>query len=62
LVLAAVRRRQCVITTVAAGSSAAVMFLLFITHDKYFVRCGGSAGGYYNVFDLSSDKLLSEWR
>ncbi len=29
----------------AAGSSAAAMFPLFITHDEYFVRCGGSGGG-----------------
>ncbi len=35
------------------------MFPLFITHDDYFVRCGGSGGGYYNVFDMSSYKLLS---
>jgi hypothetical protein len=46
----------------AAGSSAAVMFPLFITHDKYFVQCGGSGGGYHDVFDLSSYKLLSEWQ
>jgi hypothetical protein len=37
-----VRRRQCVISAAAAGSSAAAMFPLFITHDEYFVRCGGS--------------------
>ncbi len=29
----------------AAGSSVAAMFPLFITHDEYFVRCGGSGGG-----------------
>ncbi len=44
LALAAVWRRQCVISAVAAGSSAAVMFPLFITHDEYFVRSGGSGG------------------
>jgi hypothetical protein len=38
------------------------MFPLFITHDEYFVRCGGSGGGYYNVFDLSSYEVLSGWR
>jgi hypothetical protein len=43
----------------AAGSSAAAMFPLFITHDEYFVQCGGNGGGYYNVFYLSSYKLLS---
>jgi hypothetical protein len=32
---------------------------LFITHDEYFVRCGGNGGGYYDVFDLSSYELLS---
>ncbi len=50
----AVWRRQCVISAVVAGSNAAAMFPLFITHDEYFVRCGGSGGGYYNVFDMSS--------
>jgi hypothetical protein len=35
------------------------MFPLFITHDEYFVWCGGSGGGYYDVFDLSSYELLS---
>jgi hypothetical protein len=40
-----VRRRQCVISRAVAGSSAAGMFPLFITHDEYFVRCGGSGGG-----------------
>ncbi len=36
------------------------MFPLFITHDEYFVRCGGSGGGgsIYDVFDLSSYELL----
>jgi hypothetical protein len=29
----------------AAGSSAVAMFPLFITHDEYFVRSGGSGGG-----------------
>ena len=58
MALAAVQGRQCVISAVVAGSSAAAMFPLFITHDEYFVRCGGSGGGYYNVFDLSSYKLL----
>ncbi len=38
------------------------MFPLFITHDEYFVRCRGSGGGYYNVFDLLSYKLLSGQR
>jgi hypothetical protein len=38
------------------------MFPLFITHDEYFVRCGGSGEGYYNVFDLSSYELLSGQR
>jgi hypothetical protein len=38
------------------------MFPLFITHDEYFVRCGGSKGGYYNVFDMSSYELISGWR
>ncbi len=42
-----------------SGQQLAAMFPLFITHDEYFVRCGGSGGGYYNVFDLSSYKLLS---
>jgi hypothetical protein len=60
LALAAVGWQQCVISTVAAGSSAAAMFPLFITHDEYFVRCSGNGGGYYDVFDLSSYKLLSE--
>jgi hypothetical protein len=59
LALVAVQRWQCVISAAAAGSSAAVMFPLFITHDEYFVRYGGSGGGYYNVFDLSSYELLS---
>jgi hypothetical protein len=45
----------------AVGSSVVAMFPLFITHDEYFVRCGGSGGGYYNVFDMSSYKLLSRW-
>jgi hypothetical protein len=44
---------------VVAGSSAAAMFPLFITHDEYFVWCGGNGGGYYDVFDLSSYELLS---
>jgi hypothetical protein len=57
LASASVRWRQCVISAVAAGSSAAAMFPLFITHDEYFVRCGGNGGGYYDVFDLSSYKL-----
>jgi hypothetical protein len=35
------------------------MFPLFITHDEYFVRCGGNGGGYYDVFDMSSYELLS---
>ncbi len=35
------------------------MFPLSITHDEYFVRCGGNGGGYYDVFDLSSYELLS---
>jgi hypothetical protein len=52
-------RRQCVISAAAAVSSAAAMFPLFITHDEYFLRCGGNGGGYYDVFDLSSYKLLS---
>ncbi len=43
-------RQQC---------GGAAMFPLFITHDEYFVRCGGNGGGYYDVFDLSSFKLLS---
>jgi hypothetical protein len=34
------------------------MFPLFITHDEYFVRYGGSGGGYYDVFELSSYKHL----
>jgi hypothetical protein len=51
--------RQCVISAAAVGSSAAAIIPLFITHDEYFVRCGGSGGGYYNVFDLSSFELLS---
>jgi hypothetical protein len=59
LALAAVWRGQCVISVVAAGSSAAAMFPLFITYDEYFVQCGGNGGGYYDVFDLSSYKLLS---
>jgi hypothetical protein len=59
LALAAVRRWQCVISAVAVGSSAAAMFPLFITHDEYFVQCGGNGGGYYDVFDLSSYELLS---
>ncbi len=46
----AVRRRQCVISTAAVGSSAAAMFPLFITHDEYFVRCGGSEGGGTTMF------------
>jgi hypothetical protein len=54
-----VRQRQCVISAVAAGSSVAAMFPLFITHDEYFVRYGGNGGGYYDVFDFSSYKLLS---
>ncbi len=45
LALAAVRRRQCVVSAVAVGSSVAAMFPLFITHDEYFVRCGGNGGG-----------------
>jgi hypothetical protein len=59
LELAAVWRRQCVISAAVAGSSTAAMFPLFITHDEYFVRCGGSGGGYYDVFDLSSYELLN---
>jgi hypothetical protein len=59
LASAAVRQRQCVISTVAVGSSAVAMFPLFITHDEYFVRCGGNGGEYYNVLDLSSYELLS---
>jgi hypothetical protein len=59
LVSAAVWWRQCVISAVAVGSSAAAMFPLFITHDEYFVRCGGNGGRYYDVFDLSSYKFLS---
>ncbi len=35
------------------------MFPLFITHDEYFVQCGSSGGGYHDVFDMSSYKLLS---
>jgi hypothetical protein len=35
------------------------MFPLFITHDDYFVQCGGKGGGYDNVFDMSSYELLS---
>ncbi len=42
--------RQCVISAAAAGSSVAAMFPLFITHDEYFVRCGGNGGGYYDGF------------
>ncbi len=38
------------------------MFPIFITHDEYFVRCGGSGEGYYNVFDMSSYKHFSGWR
>ena len=34
----------------------------FITHVEYFVRYEGSGGGYSDVFDLSSYKLLSGWR
>ncbi len=49
MALAAVQQRQDVISAVAAGSSVAAMFLLFITHDEYFVRCGGNGGGYYDV-------------
>ncbi len=41
MALAAVRQRQCVISAAAAGSRAVAMFPLFITHDEYFVRCGG---------------------
>jgi hypothetical protein len=52
-------RRQCVISAAVAGSSVAAMFPLFITHDEYFVGCGGNGGGYYNVFDLSSYDILS---
>ncbi len=37
----------------------AAMFPLFITHDEYYVRCGGNGKGYYDVLDLSSYKLLS---
>jgi hypothetical protein len=59
LALAAVRQRQCVISVAAASSSAAAMFPLFITHEEYFVQCGGNGGGYYDVFDLSSYELLS---
>jgi hypothetical protein len=48
----------------AAGSSAVAMFPLFITHDEYFVRSGGSGGGYnvlgYGVFHLSSYELLCD--
>ncbi len=29
----------------AAAACAEAMFPLFITHDEYFVRCGGSGGG-----------------
>ncbi len=61
LASAAVQRWQCVISAAAAGSSAATMFPLFITHDEYFVWCGDSGGGYKDVFDLSSYKLLSGW-
>jgi hypothetical protein len=53
------QQQQCVISAVAAGSSAVVKFPLFITHDEYFVWCGGNGGGYNDVFDLSSYKLLS---
>ncbi len=60
LAAAAVRRRQCVTSAAAAGSSAAAMFPLFITHDEYFVRCGGSGGGGYDVFRLSSYEVLGE--
>jgi hypothetical protein len=59
LASAAVWQWQCVISAAAADSSVAAMFSLFITHDEYFVRCRGSGGGYYNVFDLSSYKLLN---
>ncbi len=45
LASAAVRRQQCVISAAAVGSSAAAMFPLFITHDEYFLRWGGSGGG-----------------
>jgi hypothetical protein len=38
--------------------SGAAMFPLFITHDEYFVRCGGNGEGYYNVFYLSSYNFL----
>ncbi len=41
----AVRRWQCVTSAAAVGSSVAAMSPLFITHDEYFVRCGGSGGG-----------------
>jgi hypothetical protein len=58
-VLGAVWRQQGVISAVAADSSEAAMFPLFITHDEYFVRCGGNGGGYYDVFDFSSYELLS---
>jgi hypothetical protein len=58
LALAAVRRRQCVISALAAGSSAAAMFPLFITHDEYFVRCGGNGGGYYDVLIFPATNFL----
>jgi hypothetical protein len=54
-----VQRRQYVISAVVAGSSAAAMFPLFITHDDYFVRCGGNGGGYYDIFYMSSYELIS---
>ncbi len=58
LAAAAVRRRQCVTSTAAVGSSAAAMFPLFITHDEYFVRCGGSGGGGTMVFVCPAMKFF----
>ncbi len=58
MALLAVRWRQCVISAVAAGSSAAAMFPLFITHDEYFVRCGGNGGGYYDVLICPATNFL----
>jgi hypothetical protein len=50
LASAAVRWRLCVISAAAADSSGAAMFPLFITHDEYFVWCGGSGGGVLQCF------------
>ncbi len=66
MALAAVRWRQCVISAAAAGSSVAAMFPLFITHDEYFVRSGGSGRGYYVFFicpatNFSVDKNIVKY-